>query len=682
MSAVTIHRDAVACEGTELTQVRAPEFIILGIFVSFLGAFVALTTMGFARNTMDGKKESKAAYWTFVASSGVSLGGSSVWTMHFIGMQALSLVTCEGTTLRNAFNATVTFVSLIAAMFCTAMAMHLVMPTTIVGEEDEIVDGTKVDRKFRVKFPYFGVIPFEKFNIKRWLISSAFLCIAACVMHYMGMAAQYGAYTMIYDPVIVFISVMIAAVAACAGLFIVVQVTAVNSIESMGLRVMASIIIGLAVNAMHYVGQAAASYKYTGDESAALTHGLFDNMTPNALNICILSLTCDIVQLVSCQHFQAKLFNKMEKAMKMLNQKLPENVQEVLDQTLEDVRPLDGGAMADYIPELAKADPSKFGICICDTDGNMYKAGDVDIPATIQSASKPLLYMLALAERGVDAVDKKVGEEPSGRPFNEISIDNTNRACNPLINTGAIACTGLLAGDAKHRYQQFEDLCKKVTHRPDDIAMDKCVYASEMSCNHDNRKIVDALLENDIIPEGTGDVALDAYTQVCSMNVTACDLAVMAATMANNGVNPCTKDYILPEAIVNKMVTVMMSCGMYNGAGKWIVEVGIPAKSGVAGMLMCVVPGRCGIAIYSPKLDVNGNTTRGVHVAKALSQGLGLHVLQNDSKDSAKDEQDKKKKGTKVAPAPKPNPKFEKKDHTAIEVRAAVPTDGGSEVMG
>ena len=254
MSAVTIHRDAVACEGTELTQVRAPEFIILGIFVSFLGAFVALTTMGFARNTMDGKKESQAAYWTFVASSGVSLGGSSVWTMHFIGMQALSLVTCEGTTLRNAFNATVTFVSLIAAIICTAVAMHLVMPTTIVGEEDEIVDGTKVDRKFRVKFPYFGVIPFEKFNIKRWLISSAFLCIAACVMHYMGMAAQYGAYTMIYDPVIVFISVMIAAVAACAGLFIVVQVTAVNSIESMGLRVAASVIIGLAVNAMHYVG--------------------------------------------------------------------------------------------------------------------------------------------------------------------------------------------------------------------------------------------------------------------------------------------------------------------------------------------------------------------------------------------------------------------------------------------
>ena len=401
-------------------------------------------------------------------------------------------------------------------------------------------------------------------------------------------------------------------------------------------------------------------------------------MQPDALHVCILSLTCDIVQLVSCQHFQAKLFNAMEKAMKALTQKLPENVQEVLDQVLEDVGPLDGAALADYIPELAKADPSKFGICICDTDGNIYKAGDVNVPATIQSASKPLLYMLALAERGVDAVDKKVGEEPSGRPFNEISIDNTNRACNPLINTGAIACTGLLAGDSDKRYKQFEDLCKKVAYRPDDVHMDEAVYASEMSCNHDNRKIVDALLENDIIPEGGGDIALDAYTKVCSMNVTACDLAVMGATMAKNGTNPMTGDYVFPEAIVNKMVTVMMSCGMYNGAGKWIVDVGIPAKSGVAGMLMCVVPGICGIAIYSPKLDVNGNTTRGVHVAKALSQALGLHVLQNESKE-AKDGKDAPKGGktpkggkdSKVAPSPKPNPAFDKKGHTAIEVRSA-----------
>ena len=251
---MTLHRDAIACDGTELVQVWEARFIVLGIFTSFLGAFVALTTMGFARNTMTGKKESQFAYWTFVASSGVSLGGSAVWTMHFIGMQALTLVTCEGTELRKSFNTATTFVSLVAAMFCTAMAMHLVMPTTVVGEEDEIIDGTKVDRKFRVSIPGVGVVPFEKFNIKRWLISSAFLMVAACIMHYMGMMAQYGAYVMTYDPGLIAVSVLIAAVAACAGLFIVIQITAVNSIESMGLRVAASVIIGLAVNAMHYVG--------------------------------------------------------------------------------------------------------------------------------------------------------------------------------------------------------------------------------------------------------------------------------------------------------------------------------------------------------------------------------------------------------------------------------------------
>jgi len=644
MASPALHADFDACKDTELLQVWDPGFMALGMFASFMGAFVALTIMGFARNMMDGTKESFRAYVTFVASSGVALGGSSVWTMHFIGMQALSLVTCTGTVLPAQFNIVVSFVSLVAAIFATGLAMHLVMPTTIVGEEEVVVDGTKVDRKFRVKLPFVGVVPFEKFNLRRWIASSVFLMTAAAAMHYMGMMSQSGPYYMSYDPVLIFVSMIIAAVAAAAGLFIVIQVAPLDPVTSVRLRVGAAVIIGLAVNCMHYVGMQAASYSYTGDRSTSLLYVLGPTFEPNSLHVCIISLTFDFFQLFYCQHFMSKYLYMMEQNIKRMNQKLPDNVQEVLDETLEKIRPLDGGALADYIPELALANPDHFGIAICDTNGNIYKTGDCDIHATIQSASKPLLYMLALTERGPDAVDKKVGEEPSGRPFDEISIDADGRAFNPLINTGAIACTGLMAGTSNERYNQFETLVKRSVYRPDEISMDESVYKSEMSCNHANLKIVDALLEKDIIPAGEGELALDAYTRVCSMSVTAMDLAVMGATMAKNGTNPVSGEFVFPEAIVNKMVTVMMSCGMYSGAGKWIVEVGIPAKSGVGGFLLCVVPGVCGIGIFSPKLNRDGNTTRGVSVAKELSEKLGLHVLKQDEGDGSSHKPDDKKK--------------------------------------
>ncbi|MFD6803647.1 glutaminase [Streptomyces cyaneofuscatus] len=304
---------------------------------------------------------------------------------------------------------------------------------------------------------------------------------------------------------------------------------------------------------------------------------------------------------------------------------IPDYLAEVLGQ----VEPDASGEPASYIPELAAADPERLGVAIATVDGQVHGAGDVDVPFTIQSISKPFAYALALADRGFGPVLAKVGVEPSGEAFNEISLESgTGRPLNPMINAGAITVHSLVAeagsGPAERVRRVLDGLSAFAGRR---LEMDEKVCASEMEHAHRNLAIAHMLRSHDILTEDAGAV-VDGYTRQCSVLVTTRDLAMMAATLANRGVNPLSGEQVVPEGVVRQVLSVMFSCGMYDAAGDWTTQVGIPAKSGVAGGLIGALPGRIGIATFSPRLDSHGNSVRGVSLFERFSSDMGLHVME------------------------------------------------------
>jgi glutaminase len=286
------------------------------------------------------------------------------------------------------------------------------------------------------------------------------------------------------------------------------------------------------------------------------------------------------------------------------------------------------GKVATYIPELAKADPSLFGIALVTADGQVYEVGDARRLFTIQSISKAFVYGLALEDHGVDYVLRKIGVEPSGEAFNSIVFDErNNRPFNPMVNAGAIATTALITGTGHDRrlarlLGKFSDLAG----RP--LSIDHAVYTSERTTGHRNRAIAYLELNFGMIDEPVNE-HLDLYFEQCSILVSARDLAVMAATLANNGVNPLTGKRSLDEPYVTNVLSVMHSCGMYDYAGEWSYRVGLPAKSGVGGGIIAVLPGQFGIGIFSPLLDDQGNSYRGIQVCKELSERFKLHMFQS-----------------------------------------------------
>lgn len=284
------------------------------------------------------------------------------------------------------------------------------------------------------------------------------------------------------------------------------------------------------------------------------------------------------------------------------------------------------GNVATYIPELAKADPAWFGICIVTADGYAYAVGDSDRPFTIQSVSKPVVYAAALADRGRERVLRKVGVEPSGEAFNCISLDpQTGAPLNPMINAGAIATTGLVAGaTAEAQWKRISDVMAAFFGR--EIVVDEAVCRSESESGHRNRAIA-WLLKNFGIIDGDPMPVLENYLRQCSVNVTCRDLAFMAATFANNGVHPVTGKRAVPAEDVEAVLSIMATCGMYDYAGSWLYDVGLPAKSGVSGGVIAVMPGRFGIAVFSPPLDENGNSTRGLAVCRRISRDFRLHAF-------------------------------------------------------
>ncbi len=293
-----------------------------------------------------------------------------------------------------------------------------------------------------------------------------------------------------------------------------------------------------------------------------------------------------------------------------------------------------GGKVADYIPELFKANPDWFGICLATTDGQVYEVGDSQQKFTIQSISKPFTYGIALEDNGRDAVLAKVGVEPTGDAFNSISLDKvTGQPANPMINAGAIATTSLVVGEtsAKKMQRILDAFSRYVGH---DLDIDQAVYQSESDTGHRNRAISHLLRNFSIIPSDP-EPGLDAYFRQCSINVTCRDLAVMAATLANNGINPITGKRAIMGEYVGNVLGVMASCGMYDFAGAWIYRVGLPAKSGVGGGIVAVLPGQLGIGIFSPPLDALGNSVRGIKVCEDLSRDLHLHMLRVPNASSA-----------------------------------------------
>jgi glutaminase len=287
---------------------------------------------------------------------------------------------------------------------------------------------------------------------------------------------------------------------------------------------------------------------------------------------------------------------------------------------------LRSGEVATYIPELGKANPEWFAICLATTDGHLYAVGDARQTFTIQSISKPLTYGLALEDHGREAVLAKIGVEPSGDAFNSISLaPATGCPVNPMINAGAIAAASLVAGrSAEDRLARLLAVFSLYAGRR--LSVDEGVYRSESATGHRNRAIGHLLRNFDVLTSDP-DPALELYFKQCSILVDCRDLALIAATLANDGVHPITGERAVRNEVVDDILSVMTTCGMYDYAGEWVYAVGMPAKSGVAGGVMAVLPGQLGLGVFSPRLDARGNSVRGVAVCTAVSKDFGLHFL-------------------------------------------------------
>jgi glutaminase len=285
------------------------------------------------------------------------------------------------------------------------------------------------------------------------------------------------------------------------------------------------------------------------------------------------------------------------------------------------------GAVADYIPELSKADPRWFGIAVATADGQLYTVGDVSQRFTIQSISKPFVYGFVLEALGLEETLSKVGVEPSGEAFNSISLyPDTGRPYNPMINAGAIACTGLF--HTLHGERTIERLVQRFSRLADrNLEIDRAVCDSERSTGHRNRAIAHLLRNFDILTGDDVERTLDAYFAQCSILVNTRDLAIIGATLANHGRNPVSDQVVMAPQHVHHVLSVMSSCGVYDYSGEWGFRVGLPAKSGVGGGILAVLPGQLAIAVFSPPLDARGNSARGIRVCEELARRFQLHML-------------------------------------------------------
>lgn len=335
-------------------------------------------------------------------------------------------------------------------------------------------------------------------------------------------------------------------------------------------------------------------------------------------------------------------------------------IPDYLQKVLENARANEDGAPAGYIDTLANADTSRMAVALATVDGKVYSAGDDEVEFSIQvsacrylslymiscnicfsllqydrtdhthpqSISKAFVYAIAIEDAGLSQVLSKIGVEPSGEKFNQLSLEKkTNRPMNPMINAGAITAHSLVVSpDAtvEQRTNRILGALSKLAGRQ--LHVDEEVYEAELR-DADRNMAIGYMLKAAGIISCDPRVVVKGYIRQCAINVNVSDLAIMAATLCNGGVHPVTGSRIIPQLSVRQVLSVMTTCGMYDAAGDWVSRVGFPAKSGVAGAIIGTLPGQVGIAVFSPRLDEKGNSVRGVIMCEQLSSDMGLHMM-------------------------------------------------------
>jgi glutaminase len=308
----------------------------------------------------------------------------------------------------------------------------------------------------------------------------------------------------------------------------------------------------------------------------------------------------------------------------------PEEVEQLLTEAYERYRTTSDGKVADYIPVLADASPDLFGICVVGARGRFFEIGDVATRFSIQSVSKPFVFALVCEAVGYDAARRQLGVNSTGFPFNSLmAIElNDHRTMNPLVNAGAIATTSLVPGaTVVEKFERIRDGLSSFAGR--ELNVNEEVYASEAATNMRNQGIAHLLNSYGRLyfdPDG----ATEVYTRQCSLEVTVHDLAVMAATLSDGGVNPQTHERVVAPGVCRRVLAVMATAGLYELSGDWLYEIGMPGKSGVSGGIVTVSPGKGGLATFSPPLDAAGNSVRGQLVTKYLAERLGLNLFASE----------------------------------------------------
>ncbi|XP_023819984.1 glutaminase kidney isoform, mitochondrial isoform X4 [Oryzias latipes] len=290
-----------------------------------------------------------------------------------------------------------------------------------------------------------------------------------------------------------------------------------------------------------------------------------------------------------------------------------------------------GGQVADYIPQLARFSPDLWAVALCTVDGQRHTVGDTKVPFCLQSCVKPLKYAIAVHDHGTDYVHRFIGKEPSGLRFNKLFLNEEDKPHNPMVNAGAIVCTSLIKQGASNaeKFDYMMNFMNKLAGN-EYVGFSNATFQSERESGDRNFAIGYYLKEKKCFPEGTDMTSiLDFYFQLCSIEVTCESASVMAATLANGGFCPITGERILSPEAVRNTLSLMHSCGMYDFSGQFAFHVGLPAKSGVAGGILLVVPNVMGIMCWSPPLDKLGNSVRGIQFCTDLVSLCNFHNYDN-----------------------------------------------------
>jgi glutaminase len=305
----------------------------------------------------------------------------------------------------------------------------------------------------------------------------------------------------------------------------------------------------------------------------------------------------------------------------------PEQVRALVDEAYQRYRSDTEGKNSDVYPALARVPSELFGVCVVGTNGNVHAVGDTDYEFSIMSVSKPFVFALVCQEIGAEQARAKLGANATGMPFNSLGAveRSPDGRTNPMVNAGAIATTSLVPGasvDAKWKF--IHDGLSRFAGRK--LPLNEEVYASASETNYRNQGIARLLQSYSRIYFEPA-VATDLYTKQCSLNVSARDLAVMGATLADGGVNPLTKERVVEPSVCHYALAVMTTAGLYETSGDWLYDIGLPGKSGIGGGIVTVSPGKGGLGTFAPPLDSAGNSVKGQLVAKFLSQRLGMDLF-------------------------------------------------------